>query len=324
MGKPRIVLRPTPILRKTSGQLKKLFGLWENSSVDTTSKLPNKANPMPTIKEGRPTFLNNNQNVTTGFITRRQIVLNRHFTEIISDVLAVNLRKELSEMNVNITSIETKAWNKGVRIFYATYKPFNSEIHDELNQLVSKLKSAITERRLIGRTPNINFVYDRLAQLNHNIEAIFKNIEVKSDNNVSSIENISLDQLQLNYTHNKQSSKEVYLDPKDFSAPDDMTNMMLGLDHKTLYNEVANKLASGRGESSRKLSNSAIASAAKPLFKAPLDQEGVEDSRARVLNMHKFLVMQKKKNEYLAKLRRKEELLFRDQYKWDLPDENDV
>lgn len=317
MGRPRINIRPTPVIRKAAGQMRKLLGLWENSKREKAkTPLGNNANPRPMAKEGNPQFLTASQGLQTGFITRRQIVLNRHFTEIISDVLANNLRGELSRLGINITSIETKAWNKGVDIFYSPGKPFDDTTHRDLNSLVGQLRFAITERGLIGRTPPLNFVYDEASELNRTIEEALKDVEIKKPPDETCLTQNKGKEL---WANKSLGFKDSTLVSNRFSAPVDMNNMTLGLDYPSLYNEVVAKLERSRGESSRMAPNISLLST-RPLMRAPIEDCG-EDPATRIARMQKFLVNQKKKKEYLAKVRRKQELLYREGVRWEWPDE---
>lgn len=298
--------------------MNKLFGFWKNSTVK--DPIASKLNPQPVVKDGVPEFLNQTRGVRNTHVTRRQIVLNRHFTEIISDVLANSLKKQLNEMNVTITSIETKAWNKGVNVFYSTGQSFDESLHNELNSLVGQLRYAITERRLIGRTPHINFVFDRTAYLSQKLdETIDRASEVQEDEDKSLI-SAQFNQL---YISKDLGTQEPKLISKRFSAPEDMDNTLLGLNYPLLYDEIALKLERGRGESSRMISSTSLFSSSKPLFRAPSEDHDNEDPTTRILRMKKFLINQRKKSEYLSMQRRKGELLNRDNYKWDLPGEDE-
>lgn len=315
MGKKRMILFPTSILRKQAGQMRKLLGLWDKKPGQKETN----SNPLPepTMTQGLPDFLSNDKGLNTRFVTRRQIVLNRHFTEIISDVLANNLKKDLSDMGVQITSIETKAWNKGVRVFYTVDNLFNHDVHNQLNSLITKLTSAVTERQLIGRTPMINFVYDKSMELNRNLDNVLSQVKLNDPEESSDlVEPTSSD---LKVRQNKVSGESRFVN-KDFFAPDDMSNMTLGLNYASLYNEVASKLERGRAQSSRVHENVSLMSG-KPIFRAPIENIDEEDPTLRVQKMQKFLISQKKKSDVSAKVRRRMELLHRDSIKWDAPEE---
>lgn len=319
MARPRIIIRPTPVIRKAAGQMRKLLGLWENSKREkANTPSGNNANPRPMAKEGNPQFLTASQGLQTRHITRRQIVLNRHFTEIISDVLANNFREELNCLGVNITSIETKAWNKGVDIFYSPGKPFDNSTHQDLNSLVRQLRFAITERGLIGRTPPLNFVYDEASELNRTIEEALRDVKIEGSPDETRPARNKGNDLWANKSLGSRDSTSVF---NRFSAPDDMENMTLGLDYPSLYNEVAAKQERSRGESSRTVPNVSLLST-KPLMRVPIENSE-EDPATRIARMQKFLVNQKKKKEYLAKVRRKQELLYREGVRWEWPDEED-
>lgn len=309
MGQKRLILRPTSFLRKQAGQMRKLIGLWDNSKE--------KSIPSPII-DGKPDFLAKTRGLNQTYVTRRQIVLNRHFTEIISDILANNLKRNLDEVGATITSIETKAWNKGVRVFYSTERPFDVDIHRNLNSLITKLRAAIAERQLIGKTPMINFVYDETVrseqELNNALSSINLPAEEKSKELVTAIR----DKLGLHKLSN--DSPKPQFSAKNFSAPQDMSNTILGFDYPKYYNQVAARLERGRAESARMPSNVTLASDAG-FLKPPVTYRDDVDPMERIMNMQKFVIRQKKKSEYLAKQRRKQELLSRNEYQWDLPEE---
>lgn len=323
MGRPRIIMRPTPMLRKQIGVMRKLLGTWGDSKVTMNLQgFKNPKNPQPIMIEGKPEFLTKTEGVDTSHITRRQIVLNRHFTEIISDILANNLKKQLSDLGVSIRSIETKAWNKGVRIYYTTDGPFEASLHDELNSLITQLRFAVSERRLIGKVPLISFVYDESVNIERILESALKSISKTNPDNSVEIATTVTGQLQSSTT--SCDSTGTRLLKNKFSAPSDMSNMMLGLDYPSLYSEVTSKLERGREQSSRMISDTCVAPL-NPIFRDPeqvVKEE--EDPVKRIHEMQRFLILQRKKAEHHARLKRKQELLSRDTYKWDAPDESEV
>lgn len=304
------------MLRKAAGQMHKFIGYWDKKK-ERKEKL---SSPQPTIHSGKPRFLSNTEGLTTDYITRRQIVLNRHFTEIISDVLANNLQKDLIDMGINITSIETKAWNKGIDVYYSMDKQVNESTQSELNSLISKLRYAITERRLIGRTPMINFVYDDAYALQQNLNRVLQMTEKHDPDLEVSVMKSSLDQLQKTQKMNKKIESE--FNTNRFSAPGDMSNMMLGLNYPELHNEVTAKLERGRAQSSRVPSQASLLSS-QPLINIPFINDNEDDPSMRIIQMQKFLISQRKKNEYHSKLKRKQQLFARDDIKWDLPPEEE-
>lgn len=319
MGVPRIILKPTPFLRKQTGQMFKLFNLWEKYKNPSKwhRDLSKQPTAPPIAKEGRPVFLERTQGLNSGFVTRRQIMLNRHFTEIISDVLVNNLKTHIDELNVTITSIESKAWNKGVNVFYYTQRPFNEMTHKKLNSLVGSLRSAIAERNLIGRTPPITFVYDEVSEIERSLEESLKLAEIKRIEPTTELEEIKSKKVVVKKGTIESESK---LNIMNFSAPPDMTNKALGLDHVSLYNKVASKLERGRGQSERIHSGTSLASTG-PIIRLPSEETTEEDPIDRIKAMQRFIINQRKKKEHLARLRRKQELLHRDSIKWDLPED---
>jgi len=320
MGKARIILRPTPMTRKVTGQMMKIFGLWDNTKHRIRQR---ETNTRSCEIDGQPKFLAN-VGVRTGFVTRRQIVMNRHFTEIISDILSNSVEKELSDLGVTITSIETKAWNKGVSIFYSTDKEFSMQLHDELEKLTSRLRRGITERQLIGRTPSVHFVYDEIRELDRNLEAALQTCRTDPDDS-HDLANLSSDNM-LNISERKNYKSCRNEADGRFSAPHDMTNNTLGLDYPSLYDEVASKLGRGRAQSARITPDSTTVVSTDPFNLRPIGTTSYEeglDPVSRLQQMQKFLVSQKKKREYLSKIRRKKELLHRDSYRWDVPEEEE-
>lgn len=315
-------MKPTTFVRKQTGQMYKLFNLWEkkkNPSVWQRKHLDQPTAP-PQATTGKPVFLTKTQGLNTKYITRRQIVLNRHFTEIISDVLVNNLKKSIDEMGVNITSIESKAWNKGVSIFYYTDRPFDETTHMKLNSLVGKVSAAVTERQLIGRTPPISFVYDEVAEMEKALENSLKLADIKPIEPTTEIMEEAKSKKAVMKSQSIESDSS--LNVLNFSAPPDMVNMALGLDYVNMYNRVAAKLERGRGQSERMPTSTSIASMG-PVIKLPNEETVEENPLDRIKAMQKFIVNQRKKKEHLARVRRKHELLHRDAVKWDLPDEDE-
>lgn len=318
MGKARVLLFPTPAIRKQVGQLKKLFGLWGNKRGKGCAQRELNP-PIDAMKDGVPNFLSQTRGLRNTHITRRQIVLNRHFTEIISDVLAQGFQQELDEQGVSITSIETRTWNKGICVFYTTKGAYDEEQQRRLNKLVPDILSAITERRLIGRTPRVNFVHDKSIQTDEILSEALSNvhIEVKEETQVTET---GANQL---YVSKNLGSFEQKLISKRFMAPTDMDNKMFGLDYPMLYDEVALRLSRGRGEASRMQTNINTLTKAKPLFQAPKDNNDELDPMARLLRMKKFIISQRQKNENLARTRRKAEIYARNSVKWQIVDDAD-
>lgn len=317
MGLQTIRLRPTPMIRKQAGQLRKLFGLWDNNSTNR-SRVPN-INYEPEVKEGTPNFLSHTRGLNQHFVTRRQLVLNRHFTEIVSDVLALKFCNQLSENGVNITSIETKAWNKGVDIFYCTPEPFNMKTHKNLNSLVVELRKSISERRLIGRVPPILFVYDQTIETDRRLSTALEKIDLTQKPETNDLIHVSPQALDVEFDANVTTNYSPYFKPKEFSAPHDMTNDIMGLDYPAIYNKVVANLERGRGESSRMIPTMSLTSS-EPLFAGPVQEEDTEevDPSVRIRNMRRFLIEQKKKYTVQSRYKRKQELFFRDKYKWDI------
>lgn len=317
-----MIVKPTPFLRKQTGQIFKLFNIWEKMKNPSRwhRNLLNQPTAPPIPKEGKPVFLTKTQGLNTKYVTRRQIVLNRHFTEIISDVLVNNFKTPLDEMGINITSIESKAWNKGVNVFYSTNDPFEEALHKKLNSLVGSLRAAITERQLIGRTPPINFVYDEVAQIEMALENSLKIAKIREvEPSTELIEEVQTKKVVAKPQPLERDSR---LNVLNFSAPPDMVNMALGLDYARLYNKVAAKLERGRGLSERMPSSTSIASMAPPI-RLPNEETVEGDPVDRIKAMQRFIIDQRKKKEHLARVRRKQELLHRDSVKWDLPEDDD-
>lgn len=320
MGKPRLLTRPTPMLRKQIGQMAKLLGVWKSSrlKVDETG-IETKSCVRPTMNTGRPSFLGKNDGLDSICTSRRQVVLNRHYTEIVSDVLSLELKKEFEKFNITITSIETGIGNKSLGIYYTTNQVFDPNLHDSLNSIVGLLTRAIAERDIIGRVPLISFVYDKVAEIDNNLNAALRSVDIKppqedKDLTISTTNTVS--------EVNSSTPEEQCFVSNRFSAPVGMVNAMAGLDYPSLYDQVSSKLAHGRAKSSRMIPPTTLANQ-QPLLRVPMEPHGESaDATHRVLQMQKFLLSQRKKSEYVAKLKRKQQLLFRDAYKWDVAEES--
>lgn len=301
------------MLRKQIGQMQKLLGVWsKGKNRDLADREMNLSNNKDERKLGIPDFLSQTRGVRTTYVNRRQIVLNRHFTEIISDVLATNFRQDLNALGIKITSIETKAWNKGVSVFYSLNTPYNDDTHKKLKDLVVHLRTALTQRQLTGRTPHVNFVYDKSILVERSLEDALSKINL-NENEEKRVMLSESDQL---YVSKNLGSQEQKLISKRFIAPSDMNNNMLGLNYPLIYDEVAVKLSQGRGESSRIVTDSSLVSEAKPLFRGPKEDMNELDPRTRLLRMQKFIISQKQKSAHMSRLRRKQEILASDAMKW--------
>lgn len=322
MGHAKIITRPTPIVRKQMGQMAKLFGLWDNSKLK--DPVQRKINPQPIIRDGAPDFLSQIRGIRTKHVTRRQIVLNRHFTEIVSDVLAIDFGKEIEEKGIRITSIETKAWNKGVRIYYTRDGPYDESLQKELIKLEPSIRYAISERRIISRAPQVNFVYDATISFDEAIDRAFAGIDLddKVGSKQTALSNTGATQLYVTKDLGVQDEKLV---SKKFTAPVDMDNTILGLNYPELYDEVATKLIRGRGEASRMTESKTYLTSPKPLFREPQRDNIVEgDPLKRIQLMKSFLISQKMKAEHKARIRRREELLSLNRFKWVKSEDDDI
>lgn len=321
MGK--FFIRPSSILDKQVGQLKKLFCLWDKNKG--TRKQTILADPRPELKkdttqfEGIPNFLAQKKGLNTKFITRRQIVMNRHFTEIISDVLLNEMSEyKLSELGITITSIETKAWNKGVDIYYYKNNKNTDSEQIKLDDFICELRAAITERGLIGRTPNIRFVLDRSIESDSKMNAAFSNLEglYKKENETQVVE-ISDNNLKAS-TLNTNRNKGKFV-ARSFHAPNDMTNTLLSIDYPKLYDQIAAKMERGRAISARTNPSGKVALNTPPLIRGPPPDQDAIDPLNRIINMQKFLINQRKKTERLGRERRLQQILARDANRWDVP-----
>uniref|UniRef100_A0A6G1S648 Ribosome-binding factor A, mitochondrial n=1 Tax=Aceria tosichella TaxID=561515 RepID=A0A6G1S648_9ACAR len=316
MGKARIITRPTPILRKQMGQMQKLLGAY---SKKKTQDLERKQldEPANVQLEGVPTFLSQTRGVRTLHVTRRQFVLNRHFTEVISDVLANDFKREIDSLGINITSIETRAWNKGVSVFYSSKNPFDSETHKKLRALVVHLKAAITERQLTGRTPQVNFVHDRSLLVDRQLEDALSKVSLEKQDEKRVQPKTTSNQL---YISKDLGSHEQKLISNRFIAPNDMDNTIFGLNYPLLYDEVAQKLSRGRGDATRMTVNPNYLAIGKPLFRAPKEERDEIDPATRLMRMQKFIVSQKLKSANLSRVKRMNELIARESAKLELDD----
>lgn len=319
MGKAKILTLPTPILRKRIGQFNKLFGLWSNQKKKPLQM--EHSPPTNVMREGLPNFLSQTRGLRNTLVTRRQVVLNRHFTEIVSDVLAQSFKMKLDQLGVSITSIETRAWNKGLCVFYTVDDYHDIErIRLELNKLIPDLLAAITERRLIGRTPSLTFAFDRTTLLDKQLSEALAKVDLDGENEPTELTTSSANQLHLS---KDLGSFEQKLISKRFIAPTDMNNTMLGLDYPKLYDEVALRLSRGRGETTRMKTNLNFLTEAKPLFKAPNEDLDEKDPKARLAQMKKFVISQRQKSENLARSRRKAEIYARNSVRWQIVDDDD-
>lgn len=295
------------MLAKKIGFMQKLMGVHSKEKVRNLER-QHLEEPIHVQTEGVPVFLGQTRGVRTSHVTRRQFVLNRHFTEIISDVLATEFKRDIDQVGINITSIETKAWNKGVSIFYTTKSELDDDTRRKLKTLVTHLRTAITERRLIGRTPHVNFVYDQTMSIEQKLDEALSKAIINEKKETGLLETGS-NQL---YISKDLGSHEQKLISKRFEAPSDMDNTTFGLNYPLLYDEVAVKLSRGRGEASRMMTNSNFLTSAKPLFRAPKEDLNDLDPAKRWLQMQKFIVSQKQKSINLSRKQRMNEVIARE------------
>lgn len=317
MGLKRIIIFPTSSLRKQAGQLMKLCNLWPNAR----RKKPEPLYPDPYVFKGVPNFLAEKKGINTKFITKRQIVMNRHLTEIISEAFLTGLGDRLSEKGVKITSIETKAWNKGVDIFYHCEKGPSIDLQKDLNSSISELRRCITDHQLLGRAPSIRFVVDKTVEVKRDLEAAINSLKIIDKDETQIVRQKSGHELRSSAEVKSQKFTVNFKDAK-FSAPGDMSNVILGLDYPELYSRVAAKLEHGRAESTRMRPQDAVAENI-PFMTRGQPELSSENPMERIIKMQNFLIRQRKKNERLAKEKRLEDLLARDAVSWDKTEDED-
>lgn len=324
MGHAKLITRPTPLAFKVHNKLNKMLGLLpvRKSEQRRRDLEIHNIKPFRRIEytNSEPKFLSQNHGQDGRVVTRRQVILNRHFTEILSDVLANDIDVQLSDIGIRITSIETKPWGAGVDIFYASKDPFKYPLHASLQKtLVTDLRAAVAERKLIGYVPPINFVYDNTVLADQILDKAFGDAPKSAERAPSEL--ITLKQNEATELTQPSYTGKPDFFAKMFDAPADMTNNVYGLDYRRIYNIIAEKMPRGRGQSERMIPHQSVA-AQGPFIHIPKQKkqsDSSEDPEVRIREMRRFIVRQRKKIDFQAKLRRKEELLHRDSVKWDLP-----
>lgn len=331
MGRRKIMNLPTSMFQKSVNHIGKLFGMW-----DKKTKTQSKTHIQPNIFTGVPVFIRGTESISTKHTSRRQIVLNRYLTEIISDVLANNdMNRQLSEMKISITGIEAKIWSKGVSIFFTSdSKKLDSEVEDSLVDIKTDIIKALALRKLVGRVPQVNFVWDRNAKFEEFLDSQIEkakekppSFKITSDISILAQDKSLIESVSGDLGANDISDKKF----KGFTFPPDMTNTCYGLDYINLYNKVGVKFTHGRAESERKLGPNHTLTP-PTLFsgggfihppKEDMISDNILDPATRLKQMKKFVINQRKKSERLARESRKAQLLHHSNISWEVHIQDD-
>ncbi|KAI1296917.1 hypothetical protein HDE_05198 [Halotydeus destructor] len=135
--------------------LDKLLGTYEKSKqqiLHPTSVV---------VAKGAPKFLTETRGHSKT-IYRRQIVLNKHFMECITDVLLTeSIGNDLQKYGVHITQVEVDIHYNYLNVFWIAPNQDILEVGRQLNMMTGKLHKAIIEKNFMGRVPTVKFNHDQ-------------------------------------------------------------------------------------------------------------------------------------------------------------------
>lgn len=142
----------------------------------------NLLNPKEIISsKGTPTFLTACKG-NSRTIKRRQLMLNKHFMQGISDVLAYeDVGKMIIENGVTITHVSVGQHFNHLSIFWTTSSVDFKTVESKLNALIPELTKKLIEKNFMSNIPAIRFIFDRNQINNEMLENIFKEFSIKSD-----------------------------------------------------------------------------------------------------------------------------------------------
>lgn len=287
--------------------------------------------------KGMPTFLTACKG-NSKTIKRRQMMLNKHFMQGISDVLAFEegIGKVIKENNVTITHICVGQHYNHLNIFWTTSQLEYKKVEASLNALIPTLTGKLIERNFMGNIPVIRFCFDTNQINTEMLDKAFSNLAIKSDptaftpptkdatgyvvrpmgakrwakrvakfNEQFKEEQESTQQEQLamkmNYKYNK------------FEAPKDMSLDFAGLDYENCMNRVCEQLRRIRSKTLQSEKTEPLPPAhwvEGPSVPPPDHLRFANDPKAtteyRLKSMKDFIVGNRKKKNYVFKVQARE------------------
>lgn len=276
------------------------------------------------VSEGAPNFLSLNKGHQRT-ITRRQKMLNYHFMEGITDILATeDIGKVVREEEVRITHVEIGQHYNILNIFWTTDKANVTEVAARLKAITGALNKKMVEKNFMTVIPDIRFVYDRNKMSVESVDVLLKKSGLKPAYNPKNFAppteiatgyqfrdplgpRIRAKRVALFFEEFKKSQETAYADEinyrnQRFVFPPDMRLDAQGLDYERLMNQVLAHMIRSRSEQCRH--NVYVADPLPPAVwiedhKLPPDHEKMReqkpDTTIRLSTMRSFIVEHRRK-----------------------------
>lgn len=132
------------------------------------------------VSQGAPNFLTRNKG-DRRTISRRQKMLNYHFMQGITDVLAnEDIGKVVEENEVKITHVEVNQHYNILNVFWSTTKLDINAVATELKALTGILNKKMYEKNFMTLVPDIRFCYDKGIMSLDTVDSLLKKTGHKS------------------------------------------------------------------------------------------------------------------------------------------------
>ena len=293
------------------------------------------------IAQGVPNFLVKNKG-DSKTISRRQKMLNLHFMEGLSDILAnESIGTVIREEEVTITHVEVGQHFNILNIFWTTTRSDLTAVGDKLNKLTGILYKKMIERNFMTVIPVIKFNYDKNKT---NIDVVNKLLS--EDNTYKKYGRPSIDarefipptevasgyhfldplgprrrakRVALFEQEFKESQERSYRDKEinyktqTFVCPEDMRLDAQGFDYLKTMNIVLSRMKRVRSQSQPFVADPLPPSVWVQDHQLPADHELLErkelDTTTRLSTMRQFIVdnRRKKSQKYRQRIKDQEE-----------------
>lgn len=216
--------------------------------------------------QGKPTFLTANKG-DSKTIKRRQLMINKHFMQGISDVLAYEeFYNVIKADKVSITHISVGQHFNHVNIYWTTGQVDCKQVEKKLNSMIPELAKKLIERNFMSSLPVIRFCFDCHKVNEEMLDSAFKTLSIRSDatKHVPPSKQATGYSLDNPYGPKRWSRKLVRFDEQfkeeqearqenllsmkmnytysKFEAPPDMALNCAGLDYAKYMNQVHERL----------------------------------------------------------------------------------
>jgi ribosome-binding factor A len=293
------------------------------------------------VAEGAPNFLTKSRG-DQKTISRRQKMLNNHFMQGISDVLANDtLGTVLREYEVTITHVEVGQHYNILNIYWTTKRSDIHAIGVKLGELTGKLHKKMIEKNFMTVIPIIKFNFDRSKINIDTVNSLLAQDENLQTNPVSPQDFIPPSQAATGYhfldplgprfrakkvalfhqefkeeqerKHNSPDS--VNYQTLKFVHPSDMKLDVQGLDYEKVMNVVLSRLKKARSQTNKFVADPLPPAVWVEEPKLPPEHEvqrrKILDTTTRLSVMRQFIANNKrqKSHKYRERIKEEEEMI---------------